>query len=213
MATFTIKIDSEILARKVLTQMAYLDEEEEDRESVTESTEEMETHEITNSDIFTYLRSKGSTLEEVCEKDKEIGDFFATFNVKPAQRIDGDLEPASGKSLGADLDYVQDSFNVTNACQKEIDKERSLVNMNKDAIQAKASAIADDTARFRFIVSETKTDSRVHNDAARELVFEFMANRKLEPYLITEMATINPELLPSLYQYKESEFLVKFGST
>jgi len=209
MATFTIKIDSEILARKVLTQMAYLDEEEEDRESVTETTEEIETHEITNSDIFTYLRSKGDTLDEVCEKDKEIAEFFAMFNVKPEQGI----EPASGKSLGADLDYVQDSFNVTNACQKEIDKERALVNMNKDAIRAKASAIADDTVRFRFIVSETKTDSRVHNDAARELVFEFMANRKLEPYLITEMATINPELLPSLYQYKESEFLVKFGST
>jgi hypothetical protein len=228
MATFTIKIESNELARDFLTHMGYIQEDdipdlisdvdstEEPQSAVieesgdTEDTAESKERVLTTSDVLEFLRAKGSTLEEACKNDQELGDFFAIFTVKPEKRIEGELEPAGGKSIGAELDYEQETFDVQNACYVQASKEREVFMMNEDEIRENAMAVKDDMARFQYLIGMTDCESRIKRDAAHKLVFEFLANRDLDPTLIAELSAKNVKFLHKLYEYKETQFLFMF---
>lgn len=225
MATFTIKIDSNDIAREVLTYMGYIPEDDiPDLVSVTDSTEEPqpalveeeevtsapEKYIVTNQDVFDFLQSKGNTLKEVCKNDPEIGDFFAKFKTSPEKRIETDLEPAGGKSIGTDLDYEQETFDVRNACYVEASKEREVLMKNEDEIRENAMAIKDEMARFQYLIGMTDCEYRIKRDAALKLVFEFLANRDLDPTLIAELSAKNVKFLHKLYEHKETQFLLMF---
>lgn len=221
MATFTIKIDSNDIAREVLTYMGYIPEDD-IPDLVSDSSEEPqpalieeevtsapEKYIVTKGDVFEFLRSKGETLGEACKKDQELGDFFATFNVAPEKRIEGDLEPA-GESIGAELDYEQETFDVQNACYVQASKERVVLMNNEDEIRENAMAVKDEMARFQYLIGMTDCEYRVKRDAALKLVFEFLANRDLDPTLIAELSAKNVNFLHKLYEHKETQFLLMF---
>lgn len=224
MATFTIKIDSNDLVREVLTYMGYIPEDDiPDLVSDTDSTEEpqaalIEEEEVTSApekyivtkeDFFEFLRSKGESLEQACKNDQELGDFFATFNVDPEKRIEGDLEPA-GESIGAELDYEQETFDVKNACYVQASKERVVLMNNEDEIRENAMAVKDEMARFQYLIGMADCEYRIKRDAALKLVFEFLANRDLDPTLIAELLAKNVNFLHKLYEHKKTQFLLMF---
>ena len=226
MATLTIKIESNDLAREVLTHLGYMPEDDiPDLISDADSTEEpqpalVEEEEVTSKlddlhittkrEVFYFLRTKGKTLAEACKNDPELDDFFASFTVTPEKRIDGDLEPAGGKNIGTDLDEVQDTFDVQNACYVEASKEREVLMKNEDEIRENAMAIKDEMARFQYLIGMTDCESRIKRDAALKLVFEFLANRDLDPTLIAELSAKNVKFLHKLYEHKETQFLLMF---
>lgn len=176
MATLTLKIDSEDLARDVLEFLGYLPVHVEEADEEEEETDEEE------------------------EEDKI-----------PELIEDNDApEPASGRNLGTDIDYVQESFSVKNAFEKEVATEQVVLQMNKDALREKAMAISDENERFSFLLQNSISEALMIREAANYLIFEFIANRDIDPTLIAEVAKYNNHLFHHLYRYKESEFLVKY---
>ena len=217
MATFTVKIESDDLVREVLTRMGYISEDDipDLVSSVADSTEEpqpafIEERVLTTSDVLDFLRTKGSTLEEACKNDPELGDFFTSFTIKPEKRIEGELEPAGGKSIGTDLDYEQETFDVKNACYVQASKEREVLMKYEDEIRENAMAVKDEMARFQYLIGMTDCEYRIKRDAALKLVFEFLANRDLDPTLIAELSAKNVNFLHKLYEHKETQFLLIF---
>lgn len=224
MATFTIKIESNDLARDFLTHMGYIpDDDIPDLVSVTDSTDEpqpalVEEEEVTSApekyivtkqDVFDFLQSKGNTLKEACKNDPEIGDFFAKFKTSPEKRIETDLEPA-GETIGTDLDYEQETFDVRNACLEQASKEREFFMKIENEIRACAMDIKDEMDRFQYLIGVTDCESRVKRDAAIKLVFEFLANRDLDPTLIAELSAKNVKFIHKLYEHKETQFIFMF---
>ena len=310
MATLTIKIDSEELAREVLAHLNYLPEDDvPDLISVVEPEEPVDNEvideepvpkkELTNQEVFAFLRSKGMTLESACKRDPEFGDFIASFTTAPEKRIHGDVEPADLTSLGtdiADLDNPEDRFIVENAFSVEHGKELALLEMNKEKlreqiaklgtgndrapydylvtvskgdenlivreaaralligmpkpkteppvpcydsdsdgdpeiremarerakkeqedvdtekykIREEAAGIENENDRFNYIISYYNHGLRCVRTAARDLVFEFLANRNLDPTLIQQLSTQSGPLTQKVYEFKESDFIIKF---
>lgn len=218
MATITIEIDSEKLAREFLNRLRYLPSDDdipdlvsvkEHQPALVEKTSTSEKYIVTHQDVFDFLQSKGKTLEEACKNDQELGDFLATFNVDPKKRIDGVLEPA-GESIGTDLECEQDSFDVKNACFEQASKEREVFMKNEDEIRETAMVFRDEMDRFQFLIGMTDCESRVKRDVALNLVCEFLANRNLDPTLISMLEAKNVKFLHKLYEHKETHFLLKF---
>lgn len=205
MATFTIKIDSEDLARDVLSHFGCLDEDDvpdliSDEEEGEEEDEDEEL-ELTNKDVFEYLRSKGKTLEQACKADKELGDFFASFATEPEKRIEGDLEPA-GDGIGTSLD---DLANVellplaTNHSIKMVQKDEENLEEFKAGLRRDCKAFSVDGDRFLFLKSKLESDSRVVRKGAEALIFEFIANRD-EPYKTELIQSLTPHMLDKMNQ-------------
>lgn len=314
MATLTIKIESEELAREVLAHLNYLPdpdlvsvvepEEPVDNEVINEEPVDNEVideepvpkKELTNQEVFAFLRSKGMTLESACKQDPEFGDFIASFTTAPEKRINGDIEPADLTSLGtdiADLDNPEDRFNVENSnpnatisgienakeklreqivklgtgndrapydylvsvskhdqslivreaaralliampkpkteppvpsydsdsdgdeeirklARERAKEEREALVAEKDKIRTQAISIESENDRFNYILSNHGNSSRVIRNASLEIAFEFLANRNLDPMWIKQFAVHTPHLVEKLYQYKESDFIIKF---
>lgn len=305
MATLTIKIDSEELAREVLTHLNYLPEEELPdlisipEEVIDEETEEVideepvQKKELTNQDVFAFIRSKGMTLESACKRDPEFGDFIASFTTAPEKRIHGDIEPADLTCLGtdiADLDNPEDRFNVENAepnkmisdieiakedlrkkltelkhvtpydyltnvskrdqnlivreaaralligmpkpksepvvasydsdsdgdeeirklANERIKEEKEALEAEKAKIRGEAINIQNDHDRFNYIISYYNHGLHRVRVAALDLVFEFLANRNLDPILIQQLSMQSGPLTQKVYEFKESDFIIQF---
>ena len=224
MATLTIKIDSEELAREVLTHLNYLpedpmpdlisvhdeeytaeehlkklvsafpdaservkfvksvqmddDADEDMRQAASKMLEvidedPVQKKELTNEEVFAFIRSKGMTLESACKSDPEFGDFIASFTTAPEKRINGDIEPADLTSLGtdiADLDNPEDRFNVENSFHAEHGKELALIEMNKEDLRKKIAELNHVTP-YDYLMNVSKHDqSLIVREAARALL-------------------------------------------
>lgn len=194
MATLTIKIDSEELAREVLTHLGYLPEDDDDVPDLISIFDEDE--------------------EEEPEKEIPRGCWPPP---KPSQECivekgeaEDEPEPAGKTDMGTDLDYVQDSFNVTNAFAKEIAQETVVLDMNKSNILEKAMLIQGDMDRFNYLISLTSDEKLMVREAAKNLIFEFIANRDVDPCWIRNLANVSEPLLRKLYDFRESDFIIKF---
>jgi hypothetical protein len=188
MATLTIKIDSEELAREVLTHLGYLPEDEMIPDLIDDEED-----------------------EEEPEPEKEIPrGCWPLGCIVEKDEAEEEPEPATKTDMGTDLDYVQDSFNVTNAFAKEIAQETVVLDMNKSNIFEKAMLIQGDMDRFNYLISLTTDEKLMVREAAKNLVFEFIANRDVDPCWIRNLANVSEPLLRKLYDFRESDFIIKF---
>lgn len=174
MATLTIKIDSEELARKVLSHLGYLSDEEipdlisvaEPEENEVIDEEPVLKKELTNEEVFAFLRSKGMTLESACKQDPDFGEFIASFTTSPEKRIHGDIEPAGGKSLGTDIADLDVETVVEEATG-------TLLDRAKDDLRKEMSKLGNDKARYDYLSHKKKYDpSLVIREAARLLLVD-----------------------------------------
>jgi hypothetical protein len=198
MATLTIKIDSEELAREVLTHLGYLPENDDEIPeliSILDEDEEPEPEPEPEKEIPRGCWPPPKPSQECIVEKGEAEE---------------EPEPACKTDMGTDLDYVPDSFNVTNAFIKEIAQETIVLDMNKSHIEKASRLIPGDMDRFNYLVSLTNDDKLMIREAAKNLVFEFIANRNLDPQYIALLADMNPALCNALYQYKESGFIIKY---
>ncbi len=177
MATLTIKIESEDLAREVLAHLNYLPEEDPmpDLISVVEpeeviDEEPVQKKELTNQEVFAFIRSKGMTLESACKRDPEFGDFIASFTTAPEKRIHDDLEPADVTSIGtdiADLDNPEDRFDVENA---KLYRTIYGIETAKADLRKKITELKHVTP-YDYLVSVSRSDqSLIVREAARALL-------------------------------------------
>jgi hypothetical protein len=197
MATLTIKIDSEDLARKVLSHLGYLPEDEMIPDLIVEDEEEPEPEKKEEEETPRGCWPPPKpTRGYIVEKDEGNGE--------------PEPEPVSKTDMGTDLDYVQDSFDVKNAFEQKIAQETVVLDKNKGNILEKAMLIKGDVDRFNYLVSLTSDEKLMIREAAKNLVFEFIANRDLNPNYIAQLADMSPKLCNALYQYKESDFIIKF---
>lgn len=203
--------------REVLKHLNYVQEElvtiDEDVEVEEAEEPVILKKELTNEEVFAFLRAKGMTLDSACKSDPEFGEFIASFTTEPEKRMHGDIEPAGGKSIGTDIDELDnpaDRFNVTNSLSEAIQAESALFVKNKNNVREMAANISDEHERLQFLLDRSVHDLRLIRDPAIDLLFEFLANRNLDPNLIKQVAEHAPSLVEKLYRYKESDFLIQF---
>ncbi len=89
-------------------------------------------------------------------------------------------------------------------------KEREELEAEKDKIRKEAMDIENENDRFNYIIPYCNSELRCVRNAAMEMIFEFLANRNLDPLLIARLVSQSETLLEKLYQYKESDFIIKF---
>jgi hypothetical protein len=192
MATLTIKIDSEELAREVLAHLGYLpDDDIPELISIGDEPEPEKKEEETPRGCWPPPKP---SRDCIVEKDEE----------------QGEPEPASRNDIGTDLDHVQESFSVQNAFTEAVEMEQKVLNKNKDEIRQGAMAITGDIDRFNYLISFTKSEMGMVRDAAKDLLFEFIANRNVDPCWIANLANVSEPLLRKLYDFRESDFIIKF---
>lgn len=205
MASLTIKIDAEFLK--------HFGQVPKEEPAPTTSEEPAPTPALTNSAVFDFLRAKGETLEAACKNDSAIGDFFASFTTLPEKRIESEIEPLGFASIGSELVPEKDDFNPRAACIEKMTKENEVFTKQLTRTRTNALEIPDDVGRYQYLLSQAGIEGRDIRKAAKLLIFEFIANRDLDPSLIRELCTRNFNLYNSFNEYKESEFLARYKRT
>ncbi len=99
---------------------------------------------------------------------------------------------------------------IQNMALERAKKEREELEAEKDKIRKEAMGIENEHNRFSYIISYYHSELRRIRIAAMEIVFEFLANRNLDPLFISQLASQSETLMHKVYQYKESDFLIKF---
>ena len=120
------------------------------------------------------------------------------------------FEPSAGVSLGTDLDQSQESFNIRNEFIKQVELEQKHLNIIKEDIRKRAMSIQNDLDRFQYLISNSQDERQMVREASKQLLFEFIANRNVDPCLITTLANQSENLLRKLYDFRESDFIIKF---